>query len=189
MKNDKFLKEVLVSCERINEICVKMGKEITKDYSKNKTPPLFIGLLKGCHPFMSDLLKEIDLTLEIDYMDVSSYLGGTKSTGDVQIIRDMTISVQDRDIIIVEDIVDSGRTIKKISDLLNFRGANSIEIATLIDKPSGRTVDLVPKYIGTEIPSAFIIGYGLDYKELYRNLDCIGIPKDELIKGNDEEEK
>lgn len=186
MKNNKFLKEVILSSTQINEICVKMGAQITKDYNETEQPPLFLGLLKGCHPFMSDLLKEIDLTLEIDYMDVSSFFGGTKSTGEIQILKDMTVSAKNRDIVIVEDIVDSGRTIKKITDLLNFRGAKSIEIATLIDKPSGRTVALEPKYIGTEIPGAFIIGYGLDYKELYRNLDCVGIPKDELIKENDE---
>jgi hypoxanthine phosphoribosyltransferase len=186
MKNDKFLKEVLVSSERIQEICSEMGSKITADYKDMQTPPLFLGLLKGCHPFMSDLLKEIDLTLEIDYMDVSSFFGGTESQGEVKILKDMSVSAKGRDIIIVEDIVDSGRTIKKIQELLEFRGANSIEIATLIDKPSGRTVELVPRYIGTEVPNAFIIGYGLDYQELYRNLDSIGIPRDELIKGNDE---
>ena len=135
---------------------------------------------------MSDLLKFCDLTLEIDYMDVSSYEGGTESTGEIKILSDMKSPVKGKHVIIVEDIVDSGRTIKKVQDLLEFREAKSITIATLIDKPSGRTVELVPEYIGTEVPPAFIIGYGLDYDELYRNLDCIGIPKDELIKESNE---
>lgn len=181
MTEDIF-KEILVSEEEIQAICKKMGLEITEKCRDKKEPVIFLGLLKGCHPFMSDLLKWIDLPLEIDYMDVSSFFGGTEAKTEVQIIKDMTVSVLDRDIIIVEDIVDSGRTIKKVKELLEFRGARSVEVATLIDKPSGRSVELVPTYIGTEVPKAFIIGYGLDYNELYRNTRCIGIPKDELIK-------
>lgn len=180
-KEEKVLKEILLTAEEIQKLCAKLGKQITDDYS-TKEPAIFLGLLKGCHPFMSDLLKHVDLKLEIDYMDVSSFFGGVKSTGEVQIIKDLTTEVKGRDIIIVEDIVDSGRTIKKIKDLLLFRGAKSIEIVTLIDKPSGRTVDLVPRYIGKKIEDCFIMGYGLDYEEYYRNLNCIGIPKDELIK-------
>ncbi len=178
----KYLKEILVSEQEIKEICSTMGKEITNAYQNTEKPVIFLGLLKGCHPFMSDLLKEIDLTLEIDYMDVSSFFGGTKSAGEVQIVKDMSASVEGRDVVIVEDIVDSGRTIKKVSELLEFRGAKSVEVATLIDKPEGRTVDLEAKFVGTTVPKAFIIGYGLDYNEYYRNLKDIGIPHDELIK-------
>lgn len=183
MNEQNILKEVLVTNEQILEICKKMGKELTEEYKDNETPVIFLGLLKGCHPFMTDLLKEVNLKLEIDYMDVSSFFGGTKAKGEVQIVKDMTTQVQNRDIVIVEDIVDSGRTIQKVKELLLFRGARSVEVATLIDKPAGRTVELEPKFIGTEIPKAFIIGYGLDYNEYYRNLNCIGIPKDEIIKG------
>ena len=178
---NQILKKVLVTKKEINEICLKLGNEIQNDYI-DKEPAIFLGLLKGCHPFMSDLLKSIDLKLEIDYMDVSSFFGGTQSSGEVQIIKDMTNNVKDRDIIIVEDIVDSGRTIKKVKNLLLFRGAKSVEIVTLLDKPTGRKVELVPKYIGTIIPDAFIIGYGLDYNEYYRNLEDIGIPQDNIIK-------
>ncbi|MFV0288881.1 MAG: hypoxanthine phosphoribosyltransferase [Mycoplasmatales bacterium] len=181
----KVLKEVLVTKTEIQSLCLKLAKEIEQDY-QDKEPAIFLGLLKGCHPFMTDLIRHINLTLEVDYMDVSSFFGAVKSQGEVQIIKDMTASVKNRDIIIVEDIVDSGRTIKKVKELLEFRGAKSVEIVTLIDKPSGRTVDLAAKYIGTEVPNAFIIGYGLDYKEYYRNLEEIGIPRDEIIKEHDE---
>lgn len=181
-----ILKEVLVTKEEIQKLCIKLAKDIENDYQK-KEPAIFLGLLKGCHPFMTDLIRHINLKLEVDYMDVSSFFGGVKAQHEVQIIKDMTASVKDRDIIIVEDIVDSGRTIKKVKELLEFRGAKSVEIVTLIDKPSGRTVDLAAKYIGTEVPNAFIIGYGLDYNEYYRNLEEIGIPKAEIIEEYNEE--
>lgn len=180
----EYFDKVLVSREEIQEHCKRLAKEIEKDY-KDKDPAIFLGLLKGCHPFMSDLLKHINLKLEVDYMDVSSFFGNTRSQGDVKILKDMSIPVFERDIVIVEDIVDSGRTIKKVSDLLLSRGAKSVEVVTIVDKPEGRTVEFVPKYIGKTIENAFIIGYGLDYNELYRNLDEIGIPKQELIKGED----
>ena len=181
IREDKYLKEVLLSHEEIQKICHEMGTQITNDY-QNNNDLLLIGLLKGCHPFMSDLVKHIDLLFEIDYMDVSSFFGGIKAKDEVSIIKDLSTSVKDRDILIIEDIVDSGNTIKKVIDLLYFRGANSVEVATLINKESGRKVDLSAKYIGYEVKDAFIIGYGLDYDEKYRNLCCVGIPKDELIK-------
>lgn len=132
---------------------------------------------------MSDLLCQIQLYHEVDYMDVSSYYGGTKSKSEVKILKDVSGEVVDRDIIIVEDIVDSGKTIKKVKELLLFRGANSVKVVTMTDKPSGREVELVPEYVGYEVPSAFLIGYGLDYNELYRNVRAIGIPHDKIIKG------
>ena len=181
MEHELF-KEILISKESIQKHCIRLGLEIEKDY-KDKEPAIFLGLLKGCHPFMSDLLKCINLKLVIEYMDVSSFFGKTESQGDVQIIKDMTMSVKGRDIIIVEDIVDSGRTIKKVIDLLYFREAKSVEVVTLVDKPEGRKIDFVPKYIGQTIQKAFIMGYGLDHNEYYRNLKEIGIPKDDLIKG------
>ncbi len=182
MSSEKYLKEVLVSQAQIQTICKEMGAVLTKEYADTEQPPIFLGLLKGCHPFMSDLLKHVDLKIEIDYMDVSSFFGQIKAQTEVQIVKDMSASVLDRDVVIVEDIVDSGRTIKKVIELLEFRGARSVEVATLIDKPEGRTVDLDAKYVGTLVPNAFIIGYGLDYKEHYRNLQDIGIPHDEIIK-------
>ncbi len=187
-KEERYLKEILLTHEEILEISERMGKEITKEYSYlDQEPILLIGLLKGCHPFMSDLLKHIDLLLEVDYMDVSSFFGQIKSNGEVKIIKDLSTDVEGRTVLIIEDIVDSGRTIKKVIDLLKFRGAKSVEVASLVDKPSGRTVDLVPKFIGKELPDAFLLGYGLDYQEMYRDLRCIGVPKDELIRKEENE--
>lgn len=180
MKLIDDFEEILVNDEQIKEACNRLADEINSDY-KEVDKPIFLGLLKGCHPFMSDLLCQINLHHTVDYMDVSSYFGDSKSSGEVKILKDITSTVTDKDIIIVEDIVESGRTIKKVKDLLLFRGAKSVEVVTMIDKPSGRTVDLCPKYIGYTIGDGFLIGYGLDYKEMYRNVRAIGIPKKEII--------
>ncbi len=182
---NRVLKEVLVTKEKIQKDCKRLAKEIEADY-KDKEPAIFLGLLKGCHPFMTDLLRYIEIDLQIDYMDVSSYFGGTTNSSEVKIIKDMTLSVKNRDIVIVEDIIDSGNTLKKVIELLKLRGARSVEVVTIVDKPSGRTVELEAKYVGSIVPDAFLIGYGLDYDEMYRNLNCIGIPKDELIKETNE---
>ncbi len=180
MKLINDFERILVDEEMINEACDRLAEEINVQYKATNTP-MFLGLLKGCHPFMSDLLCKINFHHTVDYMDVSSYFGSDKSTGEVKIIKDITTSVAGKDIIIVEDIVESGRTIKKVIDLLLFRGANSVEVVTMIDKPHGRTVDLTPKYIGHHIEDGFLIGYGLDYKEMYRNVRSIGIPKKEIL--------
>ncbi len=180
MKLINDFEEILVNDEQIREACSRLADEINTDYAESDTP-LFLGLLKGCHPFMSDFLCEVNLYHTVDYMDVSSYFGGDKSTGEVKIIKDITTTVQDKDVIIVEDIVESGRTIMKVRDLLLFRGAKSVEVVTMIDKPSGRTVDLAPKYVGHTIGDGFLIGYGLDYKEMYRNVRAIGTPKQENL--------
>ncbi len=180
-KEERYLKRIFLTHDEILNICKQMGNEITMDYKDCEQPILMIGLLKGCHPFMSDLLKHIDLLMEVDYMDVSSFFGGTKSVGEVQIIKDLTTQVEGRDIIIVEDVVDSGRTIKKVIDLLEFRGANSVNVATLVDKPTNRVVDLEAKYIGKTLPDVFLLGYGLDYKEMYRDFSCIGEPYEDIL--------
>lgn len=175
---EKDIKKVLVNEEEIKEICVKLGKQITEDYKGKK--PLVIGLLKGCMPFMTELIKNIDLYMEIELMGVQSYHGGTSSTGDVKITRDLDIPVKDRDIIIAEDIVDTAKTISVITKLLKYRGAKSVEVCTLLDKPAGRVVEFTPKYIGTEIPKEFVVGFGLDYDEMYRNLPYVGVLKEEV---------
>ncbi len=175
---EKDIERVLVSQEEIFEIAKKMGKQLTEDY-KDKFP-LVIGLLKGCVPFMGYLLTEMDIHLEVGFMDVSSYHGGIESTGDVQILKDLGIPVHNRHIIITEDIVDTGKTIKVIRDLLLYRGAKSVTIATLLDKPAGRIVNLTPEYIGTIIPKEFVVGFGLDYEEKYRNLPYVGVLKPEV---------
>jgi len=175
---EKDIKRILVSEEEIQEIAKRVGKQITKDYKDKK--PLLIGLLKGCMPFMAELMKSLDLYLEVELMGVQSYHGGTASTGDVKITRDLDIPVKGRDIIIAEDIVDTAKTISIITKLLKYRGANSVEVATLLDKPAGRVVEFEPKYVGKVIPKEFVVGFGLDYDEYYRNLPYVGVLKEEV---------
>jgi len=170
---DKDILKVLVSKEEIQEITKRMGKQLSEDY-KDKFP-LVVGLLKGCVPFMGELIQEMDIHLELGFMDVSSYHGGIESSGDIKISKDLGVSVQDRHIILTEDIVDTGRTLKVVMDLLLYRGAASVAVATLLDKPAGRVVTLEPEYVGTTIPKEFVVGYGLDYEEKYRNLPYVGV--------------
>ncbi len=175
---EKDIEKVLVSQSEIQEICVNLGKRITKDYEGKK--PLLVGLLKGCMPFMTELMKNLDLYLEVELMGVQSYHGGTQSTGDVKITRDLDIPVKGRDIIIAEDIVDTAKTISVITKLLLYRGAASVEVVTMLDKPEGRVVEFTPKYIGTTIPKEFVVGFGLDFDECYRNLPYVGVLKKEV---------
>lgn len=172
---EKDIERVLVSASEIESICQRLGAQITQDYQGKN--PLIIGLLKGCMPFMAKLIQFIDLYVEIELMGVSSYHGGIQSSSDVKITKDLEITVKDRDIIIAEDIVDTGKTLDVIVKLLLHRGAKSVEVVTLLDKPAGRIVEFVPKYIGTTIPKEFVVGFGLDYKEYYRNLPYVGILK------------
>lgn len=129
---------------------------------------------------MADLIKNIDTHVELEFMDVSSYHGGTESTGEVKILKDLDVSVEGRDLIIIEDILETGTTLNAIVDLLKYRKANSIEIVTLLDKPMRRKVDIEAKYVGEKIPDEFVVGYGLDYQERYRNLPYIGLLKEEV---------
>lgn len=175
---EKDIEKVLVTREEIKQIAKDLGKQLVIDY-KDKFP-IVLGLLKGCVPFMGELVSEMDIHLEMGFMDVSSYHGGIESSGDVKISKDLGISVQDRHIIIAEDIVDTGRTIKTIMELLNFRGAASVEVVTMLDKPAGRIVNFYPKYVGTTIPKEFVVGFGLDYEEKYRNLPYVGVLKPEV---------
>ncbi len=177
---EKDILKVLVSEEQIHNICVRLGKQITQDYQGKR--PVIVGLLKGCMPFMASLIKEIDLYCEIELMGVSSYHGGIASSSDVKITKDLEISVAGRHILIAEDIVDTGKTLEVISKLLLHRGAASVEVVTLLDKPAGRIVTFVPKYVGTVIPKEFVVGFGLDYDELYRNLPYVGVLKPEVYK-------
>lgn len=177
---DNDIEKVLVSAEEIKEIAEKMGKQLSDDYRGQF--PLVIGLLKGCVPFMGMLVTEMDIHVELAFMDVSSYHGGIESSGDVKISKDLDISVSGRDIIIAEDIVDTGRTIKVIIELLKYRGAKSVKIATLLDKPAGRVVELSPEYVGKVIPKEFVVGFGLDFNEKYRNLPYVGVLKQSVYK-------
>ncbi|MCR3906159.1 MAG: hypoxanthine phosphoribosyltransferase [Tenericutes bacterium] len=176
MHND--IAQVLVSEQEIKEICVKLGKQLTEDYQDKN--PLLVGLLKGCMPFMADLSRQIDLKFDMAYMSVSSYHGGIASSGDVKIKMDLDISIKGRDVLIVEDIVDTANTIVTIIELFKHRGAASVKMVTLLDKPEGRLREYQPEYVGREIPKAFVVGYGLDYNEFYRNLPYVGILKPEI---------
>ncbi len=177
MKND--IKKVLVSESEIQDICKRLGKEISDDYAGKC--PILIGLLKGCEPFMSDLCKNITVHAKLDYMRVSSYVG-TGSTGNIEIKSDVTTDVRGQDVIIIDDIVDTGRTTLLIKNLFEQRGASSVEVCCLLDKPEGRVVEVDVKYIGGYVPNEFVVGYGLDYNELYRNLPFIGVLKEEMYK-------
>lgn len=177
LKND--IKQVVLSEEDIQNIARRLGEQITEDY-EGKTPVL-IALLKGSIMFMSDLIKYIDTHLQIDFMDVSSYIG-TKSSGEVKILKDLSTSVDGRHVLIVEDIVETGTTLNSIMGLIKSRNAESLEIVTLLDKPVNRKTEVDVKYIGTEIPDGFVVGYGLDFNEKYRNLPYIGLLKPEFYQ-------
>ncbi|WP_391118862.1 hypoxanthine phosphoribosyltransferase [Psychrobacillus sp. L3] len=175
---EKDILEILLTEEQIQEKTRELGATLTADY-KDKFP-LAIGILKGAMPFMSDLMKRVDIYIEMDYMDVSSYGNATVSSGEVKIIKDLNTSVEGRDILIIEDIIDSGMTLSYLVDLFKYRKAKSIKLVTLLDKPSGRKVDLKADYVGFEVPDAFVVGYGLDYAEKYRNLPYVGVLKKEV---------
>lgn len=144
MRDD--LKEILLSEEDIHQICKDLGEEITRAY--NGKPLVCIGILKGSVMFMADLIKYIDTHLAIDFMDVSSYHGGTESTGEVQILKDLSSSIENKDVLIIEDILETGTTLKSITELLESRRVNSLEIVTLLDKPNRRKADIEAKYVG-----------------------------------------
>lgn len=178
MMLEKDILEVLLSEEQINQKTRELGALLTEEYKDQY--PLAIGILKGAMPFMSDLMKRVDTYIEMDYMDVSSYGNATVSSGEVKIVKDLNTSVEGRDILIIEDIIDSGMTLSYLVDLFKYRKAKSIKIVTLLDKPTGRKVDLKADFVGFEVPDAFVVGYGLDYAEKYRNLPYVGVLKKEV---------
>lgn len=172
------IKEILISKNELEEKIKELGKILSKDYQGKN--PLLVCVLKGAVLFMSDLVRFIEIPVEMDFMAVSSYGASTESTGVVRIIKDLDSTVEGRDIVIVEDIIDSGLTLSYLIDLLNRRNVSSIKVVTLLDKPHRRTVSLKPDYCGFTIPDEFVVGYGLDYAEKYRNLPYIGILKPEV---------
>lgn len=176
MKND--IERVLVSEEELKAKVQELGAQITRDYQGKNL--LMVSVLKGSVIFMADLMRAVDLPCTIDFMCVSSYGSGTRTSGVVKIIKDLDIDLHGKDLLIVEDILDSGKTLHYLVDLLKSREPNSIEICTLFDKPERREVDVHAKYIGCAIPDAFIVGYGLDYDEKYRNLPFVGVLKPEV---------
>ncbi|MCM3715808.1 hypoxanthine phosphoribosyltransferase [Halalkalibacter oceani] len=174
------IQEILITEEQIQEKCRELGRQITEEYSGRF--PLVVGVLKGAMPFMSDLTKRIDTHLEMDFMDVSSYGKSMVSSGEVKIIKDLDTSVEGRDVLILEDIIDSGLTLSYLVQLFHYRKAKTVKVVTLLDKPEGRKVDLVPDMAGFIVPDEFVVGYGLDYAERYRNLPYIGILKPEIYE-------
>lgn len=171
----QHLEKILISEEEIIERSKALGKVITDNYKNDEQPPILIALLKGSVPFLSELIKHIELDIEIDFMDVSSYGGGTESTRDIRILKDLDRSIKERSIIIVEDIVDTGRTLQAVIKILENKGASKIEVVSLLDKPERREVEVPVQYIGFEIPNEFVVGFGLDYAEKYRNLPYVGV--------------
>ncbi len=175
MRND--IERILISEEELQEKVSEMGRKISRDF-KDKDP-IFVGVLKGCFIFMADLMRYVDISCSMDFMAVSSY-SGTSSTGAVKINKDLGEDIEGRHLIIVEDILDSGVTLSYLKQYLMVRKPASITIATLMDKPARRKADIYADYSCFEIPDAFVVGYGLDYNERYRNLPYIGVLKPEI---------
>ncbi|MGX7144719.1 hypoxanthine phosphoribosyltransferase [Facklamia languida] len=176
---EQDIQSVLVTEEELRETAQRLGQEITKDYAGKEI--LVIGVLRGAALFMADLIRYIDCYLEIDFMDVSSYGAATVSSGEVKILKDLDSSVEGRHILIIEDIIDTGRTLHYLINLFKMRQAASIKICSLLDKPSRRVMsDVKVDYVGVEVPDEFVVGYGLDYKQNYRNLPYIGVLKPEI---------
>ncbi|UKS26242.1 hypoxanthine phosphoribosyltransferase [Paenibacillus sp. HWE-109] len=172
------IQEVLYSEEQIQGKIKELGDQLSSDYEGKN--PLVICVLKGAFIFMADLVKQIRVPLELDFMAVSSYGQSTKSSGVVKIIKDLDVPVEGRHIIIVEDIIDSGLTLSYLIDVLERRNAKTISVVALFNKPARRTVELEPDYAGYVLPDEFVVGYGLDYAEKYRNLPFVGILKPEI---------
>ncbi|MFA9413682.1 MULTISPECIES: hypoxanthine phosphoribosyltransferase [Streptococcus] len=175
---EQDIKTVLYTNEQIVAEAKRLGKQLTEDYA-GKTP-LLVGVLKGAIPFMAELIKHIDTHVELDFMVVSSYHGGVSSSGEVKIIKDVDTNIEGRDVIFVEDIIDTGRTLRYLRDMFEYRKAASIKIVTLIDKPEARVIDIQADYVGCRVPNEFLVGFGLDYEEKYRNLPYIGILKEDV---------
>ncbi len=173
MEMAKDCERILYTKEEIAARVKELGAEITRDYQGKNL--LLVGILRGAVVFYSDLARSIDLPLKMDFMSVSSYGSGTESSGRVRILKDLDTDIRDTHILIVEDILDSGMTLYNLMQVLGTRQPASVKIAVLLDKPARRTVDVKADYAGFTIPDAFVVGYGLDYDQLYRNLDFIGV--------------
>lgn len=170
---DSDIKKVLITEAELAAKVAEMGAQISKDYEGRKL--IILGVLKGSVVFMSDLIRSITVPVEMDFMAVSSYGAGVKTSGVVKILKDLDRLIAGYDVLVVEDILDSGMTLSYLTELLRERDPASIRIATLLDKPDRRKVDIKPDYVGFTIPDEFVVGYGLDYAELYRNLPYVGV--------------
>ncbi len=176
------VKEIMLTQQQLEDIVSRLGAQINEEYRDKNL--LMVGILKGSIVFMSDLMRHIDLKCRIDFMAVSSYGSGTTSSGNVKIIKDLDIDLSGYDVLLIEDILDSGNTLSYVRKLLASRGAQSIKICTLLDKPSRRVADIAADFVGAEIADEFVIGYGLDFDEKYRNLPYVGVPFPSVYSGN-----
>lgn len=172
--------EILYTKEQLAAIVKEMGRRITGDYRDKNL--FMVGVLKGSLIFMADLMRAVDLPCAIDFLSVSSYGNGVKTSGEVRILKDLDSSLEGKDVLVVEDILDSGVTLSFLLQNLSARRPNSIRLCTLLDKPERRRVDIQPDYVGAVVPDKFIVGYGLDYAEKYRNLPFIGVLKPEIYQ-------
>ncbi|MEG6613313.1 hypoxanthine phosphoribosyltransferase [Pseudoclostridium thermosuccinogenes] len=172
---EKDIAKILISEDEIRNRVRDMGKQITADYQGSSL--IMVGILRGAVLFFGDLAKEIKVPLSMDFMAVSSYGDSTKTSGVVRIIHDLHQNIEGKDVLIVEDIIDTGLTLHYLIENLRSRNPKSIKTCCLLDKPSRRRADVTPDYVGFEVPDEFVVGYGLDYKELYRNLPYIGVLK------------
>lgn len=167
--------DVMISGEDIQQRITELAEQINRDYANSDKELVLVGLLRGSVIFMADLCRKIDKLHELDFMTVSSYGNSTTSSRDVRILKDLDGEIGGKDVLVVEDIIDSGNTLSKVIEILETRNPASIQLCTLISKPSRREVDIAVRYIGFEIPDAFIVGYGLDYAQKYRHLPFIGL--------------
>lgn len=175
---DKDVERVLFSEEELHRRVAEIAAEIDRDYAGRE--PLLVSVLRGSFVFMADLVRQIHLPCTVDFMAVSSYGAGTASSGQVRIIKDLSEHIEGRDVIVVEDILDSGNTLSYLREILRQRGPASLKIVTLLDKPERRTAPIAPDYFGFTVPDEFVVGYGLDYDEYYRNLPYVGVLKPEV---------
>lgn len=174
----KDIEEVLVSREQISEMVKRLGRRISEDYAGKEL--VLVGVLKGGFIFLADLMREISIPVDMDFIAVSSYGESTRSSGVVRIIKDIDLDVVGKHVLIVEDLVDTGLTLRHLKDLFNTRGPKSVKICTAFDKPSRRKVEIEVEYNGIEVPDKFIVGYGLDYAGRYRNLPDVCTLREEV---------
>lgn len=177
---NKDIEKILVTEEELADITKKLGEQITRDYAEKKL--LIVGVLKGSIYFLTDLSRHIDLPCQLDFIQASSYGNSTVSSGVIKITKDIAEDLTGFDVLLVEDILDTGKTLKHIHDMFIKRNPESIAVITLLDKPSRREADIHADYVGVDVPNAFVVGYGLDYDQFYRNLPYIGILKEEVYK-------
>lgn len=170
----KHTVEVMISEQEIAKRIAELGQQITNDYRESGSDMVLVGLLRGSFMFMADLCRKIEVSHEVDFMTASSYGSGMSTTRDVKILKDLDEDIRGKDVLIVEDIIDSGNTLSKVREILRLRQPKSLAICTLLDKPERREVDVAVEYVGFTIPDKFVVGYGIDYAQRYRHLPYVG---------------